>query len=68
MNRNMGTADRVVRLVLAVAAIVGGIAAGSGSALGIVLFVVAAVFVVTSLVGFCPLYRLVGINTCAGKD
>ena len=32
--------------------------------LGIVLFVVAAVMLVTAAVGFCPLYRLFGISTC----
>lgn len=64
MSRNVGTADRVVRLVLAVAAVIGALVVGAGSAVGIVLFVVAAVLVATAAVGFCPLYRLVGANTC----
>ncbi len=65
MIRNEGNADRIIRgLVIAPLAIIGGVAAGSTSVLGIVLFVVAAVMAVTAAVGFCPLYRLVGMNTC----
>ena len=64
MKKNMGSADRIIRLVLA--AIIaylyfGGIVTGT---LGIVLAVLAGVFVLTSLVSFCPLYTLVGMNTC----
>lgn len=36
--------------------------------MGIVGLVVAAVFVLTSLVSFCPLYTLLGINTCKMKS
>jgi len=35
--------------------------------LGIVLLVAAAIFVLTSLVGFCPLYAPFGISTCKKK-
>ena len=60
----MGSADRIIRLVLAAFMAYlyfGGIVTGT---LGIVLAVLAGVFVLTSLVSFCPLYTLVGINTC----
>ncbi len=67
MKNNMGLTDRVVRVIIA--AIIGilyfsGILSGT---LGIVLMVVAAVFVLTSLLGFCPLYAPFGLNTCAFK-
>ncbi|MFY7879912.1 MAG: YgaP family membrane protein, partial [Lacibacter sp.] len=35
--------------------------------LGIVLLVFSVIFVLTSLVSFCPLYTLFGINTCAAN-
>lgn len=68
MKTNMGTIDRVVRLLVAVAIaalymlniIIGTVA--------ILLLVLAGVFVLTSLVGFCPLYMPLGINTCAKKQ
>ncbi|MCS7005954.1 MAG: DUF2892 domain-containing protein [Thermoleophilia bacterium] len=65
MTRNMGTWDRLVRgLVVAPLAAIGAVAVGIGSALGIVLLVVAGIMVATALVGSCPLYRLVGLSTC----
>lgn len=64
MKKNMGNTDRIIRLVLAgVFAYLyfAGIVTGTW---GIVLLVLGVVFVLTSLVGFCPLYTLVGMNTC----
>ena len=37
---------------------------GAGTVLGIIFFVLAAVMLATSVVSFCPLYRLVGVSTC----
>jgi hypothetical protein len=64
VKRNEGTIDRVVRVVLALAAVGAAAAIGISSLWGIVLLVVAAVLLVTAAVGFCPLYRLVGMSTC----
>jgi hypothetical protein len=67
MKTNMGTMDRALRAVVALAMIglyFGNIVTGT---LGIVLLVAAGVFLLTSVVSFCPLYTLVGINTCAVK-
>ena len=67
MTANVGTTDRVIRVVLAVVAAIVGFAVGAGSVLGIILLVVAAVLLVTAAVGFCPLYPLLGLNTCPRK-
>ena len=64
MTTNVGSPDKIARIVLGVAAAVVAFLVGAGSVLGIILFVVAAILVVTALTGFCPLYRIVGINTC----
>jgi uncharacterized membrane protein len=64
MPKNMGTLDRVLRIIVAIVlaylaytgALAGGLALGA--------YIVAAVFLVTSLVGFCPAYRLIGVDTC----
>jgi hypothetical protein len=64
MKKNMGTADRVIRIVLAVvfaALYFTGIVTGTWA---LVLLVLGGIFLLTSLVGFCPLYTLVGVNTC----
>ncbi len=67
MKKNMGTTDRIVRLVV-VAAIVGLYFANIISGiLAIVFLVVAGIFLLTSLVSFCPLYAPFGLSTCATK-
>ena len=68
MSKNESNLDRMIRVAVAVIAIVAGVAVGSSSLLGIVLFVVAAVMVVTAAVGFCPLYRLMGFRTDHGTS
>ena len=64
----MGLTDRVIR---SIAAIIAGVLYFNGTVsgtAGIVLLVVACVFLLTSFVSFCPLYTLLGINTCRVKN
>lgn len=56
MPQNLGTTDRAVRVVVAVAATLVAGWAGFGTAVGIVLLAIAAVLLVTGASGFCPLY------------
>ncbi len=68
MKKNMGTADRIVRTIIALVMIilyVQGIISGT---LGIILLVLSAVFLLTSLVSFCPLYAPFGLKTCKTKE
>lgn len=67
MKTNMGGIDRILRIIIAL--IIGYLyytGAITGT-LGIILIVLAAVFALTSLLGFCPLYTLLGFNTCKKK-
>ena len=68
MKKNMGTVDRVIRIVAAIAIVAlfltGQISGGAAVFLG--LF--AVVFVATSVVGTCPLYIPLKIDTRAKKD
>jgi hypothetical protein len=67
MKANMGSIDRIIRVLLAViVAVLYFLGVVSGT-LGIVLMVAAAVFALTSLISFCPLYPILGINTCETK-
>ena len=67
MNKNMGNADRIIRVIIA--AIVAGLFFANiiPGVLGIVLMALAGVFVLTSLFSFCPLYAPFGISTCEKK-
>ncbi len=64
MKKNMGNLDRIIRIVLAAIAATLYFTQTLTGTLGLVALVVAAVFLSTSAVGFCPLYRLVGLSTC----
>ncbi len=67
MKRNMSTPDRLVRgLAVAPIALIVALVIGIGSIAGLILAVVAVVMAVTAVVGFCPLYRLLGLSTERG--
>lgn len=67
MKKNMGNADRIIRLLIAALVATLYFTNIITGTVAVVLLVLAGVFVLTSLVGFCPLYALFGINTCAKK-
>lgn len=65
MKKNMSSADRIIRLIISaifVALYFTNVVTGTW---GIVLLVLAAIFTLTSLINFCPLYTIFGISTCA---
>jgi len=67
MKHNMGNADRIVRvLIAAVIAVLYYTNIITGT-LAYILLAVAGIFVLTSLIGSCPLYSLFGINSCSAK-
>lgn len=68
MKQNMGTTDRIIRLiVVALIAILYFTGEISGTA-AIILGIVAVAFLVTSLVGWCPSYLPFGISTRKSDD
>ncbi|HOX77320.1 MAG TPA: DUF2892 domain-containing protein [Bacteroidales bacterium] len=64
MKKNMGSADKVIRLLLAAVIILLFILNVVSGILGYVLLAFAFIFIVTSMVSFCPLYTIFGIKTC----
>jgi hypothetical protein len=64
MKKNMGTIDKITRVVIAIAISILFATNVISGTLGIVLLILSIVFVVTSMISFCPLYQLFGINTC----
>jgi hypothetical protein len=67
MTKNMGSADRIIRLIVAAVAAVLYFTGTITGTLGIVALVVAAIFTLTSVISFCPLYAIVGMSTCKTK-
>ncbi len=67
MKINVGKFDRVIRILIAAiisTLYITGVLSGT---LGVVLLLVGGVLLVTALVNFCPLYSLLGINSCPNK-
>lgn len=68
MKKNMGTADKVIRTLIAVVIAVLFITKVLTGILAIILLVLAAIFLLTSFIGFCPLYLPFGVNTCKKEE
>jgi hypothetical protein len=67
MKTNMGSTDKIIRIILAAVFAVLYFTGTVSGTLGMVLLVLGGVFLATSLISFCPLYALVGLNTCPKK-
>lgn len=63
MKKNMGKADKMLRIIVALFIGMLYIKGDISGFLGSILVLLAIVFVLTSLVGFCPLYLPFGIDT-----
>ena len=67
MKKNMGQGDRFLRIIIGVIIAIlyyGGVISGT---LGLVLLILAGIFILTSFISFCPLYAPFGISTCKVK-
>lgn len=68
MKKNMGNTDRMIRVIAAIIFSVLYFTGTVTGTVGLVLVILGAVFLATSFISFCPLYTLVGVNTCEKKD
>ncbi|MBX2893682.1 MAG: DUF2892 domain-containing protein [Saprospiraceae bacterium] len=68
MKKNMGSLDKTIRLIAAALFAVLFFTNVVGGMVGYVLLALGGIFVLTSLVGFCPIYAIVGLNTCPANE
>ena len=68
MKKNMGGADRAIRILVAIIVYILFFTGTVSGVLGYVLLAVGGIFLLTSVVSFCPLYTLFGMNTCSTKQ
>lgn len=61
---NEGNLDRGLRIILGLTLLVVGFGGFVGGGLGVLVGVVGLIPLVTGLVGWCPLYSVLGMNTC----
>lgn len=67
MKKNMGNTDRIIRILLAAVFAVLYFTGTVTGTFGMVLLILGGVFLFTSVISFCPLYTLIGLNTCPAK-
>jgi ABC-type glycerol-3-phosphate transport system permease component len=65
---NVGLIDRVLRILIAAGLAYAYFSGKLQGIAGVVLLVVAVVLVITSFVGFCPLYRIFNLSTAKKKE
>jgi hypothetical protein len=63
MKKNMGTIDKVIRILVAVVVVILYFTNVISGTLGIILLALSAIFVITSILGFCPLYLPLNLST-----
>lgn len=64
MKQNVGAADKMIRIFIAIVCSVLFITGVVSGTLGYIVLAAGAVMLATALISFCPLYRLLGINSC----
>ncbi|MDX8408309.1 MAG: DUF2892 domain-containing protein [Mariprofundaceae bacterium] len=68
MKANVGTIDRAIRALAGLALIAFGFAGGLAAPWNFVAMGVGAVFTLTAIIRFCPIYPILGMNTCGKKE
>ncbi len=68
MKKNVGSIDKIVRIIIAIVALWAAYTHQVASPWDYVLYAVAGIMVVTSFMGSCPLFSIFGINTCKIKQ
>jgi hypothetical protein len=68
MKKNMGTADKAIRILVAVVIAILYFTNQISGTTGIVLLILAGIFLLTSFISFCPLYTPFGISTAKKKQ
>lgn len=68
MKKNMGGVDRTIRIIVALALVALYYFKVIEGTLAYVLLALSGIFLLTSFINFCPLYTLLGINTCKVKE
>jgi hypothetical protein len=63
MKKNVGSIDKVVRILMAVVVIVLYFTQVISGTLAVILLIVSAILILTSLISFCPIYWPFGIST-----
>jgi hypothetical protein len=67
MEKNEGTVDRVIRVILGSILIIRPIQMGLSGALAIIMMLIGLILLITGIIGYCGLYTVIGIDTLKKK-
>jgi hypothetical protein len=67
MKKNVGSIDKIVRIIIAVVAILLITTCTVTGTLAIIVGIVGGAMLLTALFGYCGLYSLIGFNSCTTK-
>lgn len=67
MKKNMGLADKIIRIIVALVIVILYFTNILSGTVALVLLILSGIFIATSFIGFCPLYKLFGVNTNKNK-
>ncbi len=67
MKKNIGSVDKIIRILIAIIIAILFFTNVISGTLGIILLIFAGMFLITSLIGFCGLYTILGVSTCKIK-
>lgn len=68
MKKNVGKLDRILRVAVSLVIVVLFVKGRITGTVGITELVLAGIFTLTAIIGFCPLYAIIGTNTCPTKE
>ncbi|MET2986598.1 YgaP family membrane protein [Aureibaculum conchae] len=68
MKKNVGSIDKIVRIIIAVVAAYFAYQGNFGATISYVLYAVAGIMLLTSFMGSCPIYSVLGQSTCKVKE
>ena len=68
MNKNVGNTDKTIRIIIGILLLVAAFTISLSANAKIIVIVLGVIALATGLINFCPLYKLIGVNTCKIKD
>jgi hypothetical protein len=67
MEKTVGSTDKIIRIIIGIILLIIAFALPVGAVLKVILVIFGIVALITAISGLCPLYSLLGINTCKTK-
>ena len=65
---NSGGMERIIRGILGIVLVLAWFLHWVLGTLGLILGILGLVFIVTAAIGFCPIFSIIGVNTCKNKN